>query len=538
MKQKILLIVILNITVNCAFAQTFIQAQKVIGGSKYDELHSTFATKDGGLIAAGTSYSNKSGEKTQNTRGGTDYWVVKMNKAGKIEWDKTIGGNGNDYCKAVIQTLDGGYVLVGESNSFISVEKSEDSHGSTDYWIVKLDSAGNIEWDKTIGGIGTELIDNVVQTDDGSYVLAGSSDSYASWEKSEDTRGSLDMWVVKLNKLGKKVWDKTIGGNDYDLCSGIQITRDGGVILAGFSGSNASGEKSENNRGVQSDFWIVKLNKKGNIQWDRTIGGSADDYGRGVQQTKDGGYVIAGNSNSNISGEKTENSRGGYDYWIIKLDSVGRFMHDKTIGGDYDEIDVWCLEKTSDNGFIFGGSSYSGISGEKTEGSRGASDYWVIKLDSKMNLAWDKTIGGDSYDNLLSIKETGKNMYALGGFSWSGIAGDKTIASRGEADFWIVALNETNQSNKIAVTESTIDLKNIMHSNEIKFTVYPNPAKDIMNIRVSGKAIFSLSDASGKIVRTKTLEGDGAIDVSALAAGMYYLKNNTSGAIQNVIVVK
>ena len=415
----------LNAICVCAFTQAIIQAQKVIGGSKYDELHSIYATKDGGLIAAGSSYSNKSGEKTQNTRGGRDYWVVKMNKTGKIEWDKTIGGNSDDICKAVIQTSDGGYALVGESYSNISVEKSEDSRGASDYWIVKLDSAGNIEWDKTIGGSGTEFIDNLIQTDDGGYILAGSSDSYASGEKTENSRGGLDMWVVKLNEFGKKVWDKTIGGNDYDLNSGVQITRDGGLILAGFSGSNKSGEKSEDNRGVQSDYWIVKLDKRGNIQWDKTIGGSIDDYGRGVQQTDDGGYVIAGNSNSNISGEKTENSRGGYDYWVVKLDSAGHFMRDETIGGNYDEVDVWCLEKTSDGGFIFGGSSYSDISGEKTESSRGASDYWIIKLDNKGKIQWDKTAGGDSYDNLLSIKEVAKGKYALGGYSWSSVSGDK-----------------------------------------------------------------------------------------------------------------
>jgi hypothetical protein len=151
-----------------------------------------------------------------------------MNKTGKIEWDKTIGGNDNDYCKAVIQTLDAGYLLVGESYSNTSVEKSEDSRGGGDYWIVKLDSLGNIEWDKTIGGSGTELIDNVVQRSNGNYLLSGSSDSYRSGEKSEDSRGGLDMWLVELNKSGKKIWDKTIGGNSYDLASGIIITKDGG----------------------------------------------------------------------------------------------------------------------------------------------------------------------------------------------------------------------------------------------------------------------------------------------------------------------
>lgn len=535
MRQLILFILDLIITVNCALAQAVIQGQKVIGGSRYDELHSTFATTDGGLIAAGTSYSNKSGEKTQNTRGGSDYWVVKMNKAGKIEWEKTMGGNGNDYCKAVIQTADGGYVLAGESNSYISVEKSEDSRGATDYWIVKLDATGNIEWDKTIGSTGTELIDNIVQTEDGGYMLAGSSDSYASWEKSENTRGSLDMWVVKLNKSGKKIWDKTIGGYDYDLCSGIQVTRDGGLILAGFSGSGRSGEKSEDNRGFQSDFWIVKLDRKGSIQWDKTIGGTADDYGRGVQQTQDGGYIIAGNSNSNISGEKSENSRGGYDYWVVKLDSAGHFLYDKTMGGDWDEIDVWCLEKTSDGGFIFGGSSYSGISGEKTESSRGASDYWVIKLDNKGDIAWDKTVGGDGYDNLLSIKEAGKNMYSLGGFSWSGVSGDKTFSSRGEADYWVVLLNDKQSVSKIPEATSNENMK-LAGNTDLK--VYPNPARDLINVSHKGSAEFILTDQHGKPVLKKTIENNAVISVAGFAAGVYYLKDMSGGAVQKIVIQK
>jgi hypothetical protein len=534
MKQKILFLIVSGITFSYAFAQTVIQTQKVIGGSKYDELHSICVTRDGGLIATGSSYSNKSGEKTQNTRGGADYWIVKMNKAGKIQWDKTIGGNSDDNCKAVIQTSDGGYALVGESYSNISVEKSEDSRGFNDYWIVKLDSAGNIEWDKTIGGNGTELIDNLVQTDDGGYILAGSSDSYASGEKSENTRGNFDMWVVKLNKFGKKVWDKTIGGYDYDLCSGVQITKDGGLILAGFSGSNRSGEKSEDNRGVQSDYWIVKLNRRGNIQWDKTIGGSTDDYCRGVQQTDDGGYIIAGNSNSNISGEKTANSRGGYDYWIVQLNSAGHFLRDKTIGGNNDEIDIWCLEKTSDHGFIFGGSSYSDASGEKTEGNRGASDYWVVKLNRSEKIEWDKTVGGDNYDNLLSIKEIAKGKYAVAGFSWSDISGDKIFSSRGEADYWIVLLTE-QQSN---IEAASIDDNSTITIDKKNFTAYPNPAKEIIHIIADKKTQFVLTDQWGKTVVTKVIENTGSISVAGLSPGLYYLKNSLTGAVQKIAVEK
>ena len=178
MKQKIIyLLMITSALWNALYAQPAIQAQKAIGGTDYDEMRSVYFTKDGGYIAGGLSYSNKSYQKSQNIRGGQDYWVVKVDSAGKIQWDKTIGGNSDDNLKAVIQTLDGGYALVGESLSNISVEKSENSWGGSDWWLVKLDSSGSIQWDKTIGGSGTEYIDYIKQTDDGGFVLAGSTRS-------------------------------------------------------------------------------------------------------------------------------------------------------------------------------------------------------------------------------------------------------------------------------------------------------------------------------------------------------------------------
>jgi hypothetical protein len=184
---------------------------------------------------------------------------------------------------------------------------------------------------------------------------------------------------------------KTIGGSDYDLCSPVKLTKDGGVILGGFSASNISGEKSENNRGFSgSDFWIVKLDKKGNIQWDKTIGGYGDDYCHSIVQTPNG-YLLGGNSNSNISGEKTANSWGGYDYWVVKLDKQGNRLWDKTIGGSSDEHDMWSLDSTLDGqGYILGGQSYSPISGNKTEYSRGIYDYWVVKINKKAKFSGTK----------------------------------------------------------------------------------------------------------------------------------------------------
>lgn len=539
MKLKILWIMLIaNIFCATAFSQPVIVAQKVIGGSNFDGGNVGVAVlKNGGLVVGGNSYSNKSGDKTQNIRGNNDYWITNLNKSGKIQWDKTIGGILNDDFKSVIQTSDGGYALIGESSSYISDEKDEDSRGNTDYWIVKLDNKGNIEWNKTIGGAGNEYIDNVVQTSDGGYILAGSSDSYRSGEKSEDSRGFFDYWVVKLDKNGNVQWDKTIGGSDYEFLSGVELTTDGGVVLAGFSQSSISGEKTENSRGGY-DYWIVKLNKEGRIQWDKTIGGDGGDFGRGIQQSDDGGYVMSGISNSNISGEKTDYNRGFFDYWVIKLDKDGKFKKDKTIGGYGDDNEVWCLEKTSDGGYIFGGNSNSYISGEKTEDSRGDYDYWVVKLDKDINIQWDKTIGGYGYEDLFSIKEIQNNHYVLGGYSWSDVGGDKTDPSKGAADYWIVWLNGAGQQETKNVSAdvkrpASPDLK----ADKI-FAVYPNPSRDLVNVHISGKATLTLSDQSGKIILVKEINTNGVINVSSLTDGVYYLKSGATGAIQKIIVAK
>ena len=462
-----------------------------------------------------------------------------MDSTGKIQWDKTIGGLGSEDFKSVIQTFDGGYALIGESDSPISDEKSENGFGLYDYWLVKLDSAGNIEWDRTIGGSGTEYIDMIVQTKDSGYVLAGSSDSPISGYKTEDSRGYFDYWVVKVNKRGNKVWDKTIGGSDYEFCSPVLLTNDGEVLLSGFSASNISGEKTENSRG-DYDIWLVKLNDKGKIQWDRTIGGNDFDGAVGILPEDDGGYILSGSSASNISGEKTEDSRGLTDYWVVKVDAKGHKLWDKTIGGSGDDHQGFGgqLERTSDGGFILGGSSNSYTSGEKTEDSRGDFDYWVVKLDKNANIQWDKTIGGSAYDAMGSIKEIAPNQYVAAGFSWSAISGDKKAFSRGAADYWLIKLKYIKQSDN-ANTNSSEDISVSSFQKNIGdkiFTVYPNPAKDLLNVHVNGKAIVTLTNQSGKIILTKTIDVSGVINVNNLPAGLYYLKNNTTGEMRKVII--
>jgi hypothetical protein len=520
-----------------ACAQPIIKQQRTIGGSRDDLFTTMCLTRDGGFIEGGYSISGLSGEKTEDFKGGYDYWIVKLDKRGSIQWDKTIGGSQNDYLQVVLQSNDGGYLLGGYSWSPKFGDKSQDSRGAEDFWVVKLDSAGNKQWDKTIGGsLGDELT-AMQQTSDGGYILGGFSSSSKSGEKTQDGKGLLDFWIVKIDAIGNIQWDKTIGGSDYDQLSRIQQTTDGGYILGGFSKSNISFDKTGNNRGGNTnDYWLVKTDASGNIQWDKTIGGKKDDVLTAMQQTVDGGYIIGGWSASNISGEKTQASRGGNDYWVVKTDASGNIQWDKTIGGNAGD-NLNAMQQTGDGGYILAGFSGSENSGEKTEGSRGNYDYWVVKTNSTGTIEWDKTIGGSIEDFLVSIMEVKKNQYLLGGYSQSGISGEKTENSRGLNDYWTVLLTYKPESKSLKTTPVAKSL-HAAAENMASVHVYPNPATNILHIKNTGKASFNLSDQSGKILLTKTITNNGSIDVSKLPTGVYFLVNTKTNQSQQVVINK
>ena len=256
------------------------------------------------------------------------------------------------------------------------------------------------------------------QTSDGGYIVGGYSFSNNSGEKTENSRGSVDYWIVKLNGSGNIQWDKTIGGNNYDDLTCLQQTSDGGYILGGWSVSGASGEKTENSKGFQ-DFWVVKLNASGSIQWDKTIGGFNLDELYSLQQTTDGGYILGGTSQSFSGGNVG-------DYWIVKTDASGSIQWNKSIGGSDNDY-LRSIRQTSDGGYVSGGYSYSKVSGDKTQRSRGLADYWMVKTDGSGNVQWDRTVGGADFDYMYSVGEVKKNLYVAGGYSNSKATGDKKL---------------------------------------------------------------------------------------------------------------
>jgi hypothetical protein len=442
--SQLLSVIFLLLSSPISFAQE-IKWQNTIGGNYSDWLWSIQPTIDGGYILGGYSNSNISGDKTENCIGGlSDYWMVKTNSSGSIEWQNTIGGNEDDQLQFIQQTSDGGYILGGSSLSNISGDKTENCIGDYDFWIVKTNSTGIVQWQNTIGGTGEDYLYSIQQTTDGGYILGGFSSSNISGDKTENCLGVYDYWIVKTNSTGVIEWQNTIGGNTNDMLLSVKQTPDGGYILGGWSMSYISGDKTETCYGVR-DYWIIKTDSIGNIQWQNTIGGSDHDWFLSLIQTSDEGYLLGGYSFSNISGEKTENSNGWQDYWIVKLDSLGNLQWQNTIGGNLDD-ELFSIVQTDDEGYILGGWSYSDISGDKTENSNGGWDYWVVKTDSIGKVQWQNTIGGSLNDECYSIGQSSDGGLILGGKSVSNISGDKTENCM-SMDYWIIKISSTNLIN-------------------------------------------------------------------------------------------
>ncbi|MBL0095584.1 MAG: T9SS C-terminal target domain-containing protein [Bacteroidetes bacterium] len=421
-----------------AFAQE-IEWQNTIGGGSIDYLNSIQQTSDGGYILGGYSNSSISGDKTENSIGGYDCWIIKLMPQGSIQWQNTIGGSSEEGLSSVHPTSDGGYIVCGTSDSNISGDKTENSLGGQDYWIVKMDSAGSIQWQNTIGGDDTDVLRAIQQTSDGGFILGGYSKSSNSGDKTENCWGVTDYWIVKTDSLGSIQWQNTIGGSLTDVLQSIIQTSDGGYILGGYSESNISGNKTENSLG-SGDCWIVKTDSLGNIQWQNTIGGNGIDEVASICQTTDGGYILGCVSESNISGDKTENSLGSFDFWIVKTDVAGNIQWQNTIGSSVsDQFSV--VQQTPDDGYILGGSSSSKISGDKTESSLFV-DYWIIKTDPMGNILWQNVIGGSHVEMLKTIDQTADGCYVFGGYSRSDSSNDKSENSIGSSDYWFMKLSD------------------------------------------------------------------------------------------------
>lgn len=452
MKKSILTLGCLLFVIHFSFAQAPLAKQwdHTFGGTDWETLTVLKQTADSGFILGGYTRSDSGADVSQPAQGFWDYWIVKTDSLGNKQWDKRFGGSGNDKLNAVVQTTDHGYMLGGFSSSDSTGDVSHHTNGSIDFWIVKTDSLGNKLWDKMLGGSQYDVLNALQQTSDGGYIFGGYSYSDSSGDVSENSRGGEDYWIIKTDSAGNKQWDKRFGGNITDELFALQQTTDGGYILGGKTISDSSGDISQVSRGSY-DYWIVKTDQTGNKLWDSRLGGDGKDVFVSLQQTTDGGFILGGYTVSDSSFEVSEPTRDSSltavrrgDAWIVKTDSLGAKQWDKRFGGVSVEDAFGYVKQTSDGGYLMGCASYSGASGDKTDNNFGMEQSWIVKTDSAGNKLWDKTIYTNGEDEYAYPIQTFDGCYVIANWSYSDSSGYKTENSRGNYDFWFVKFCETS----------------------------------------------------------------------------------------------
>ena len=364
------------------------------------------------------------------------------------QWDRRFGGANDEYFWALKASFDGGCILGGRSTSGVSGDKTQPCWGVEDYWVVKLDLAGNKEWDKRFGPIQGAALTVLQPAADGGYILGGYSGGSISGDKTEAGRGGFDYWVVKIDATGNKQWDKRFGGSGDDLLWCMANTKDGGYILGGRSNSGLNGDKTEDNRdsnNFYSDYWVVKIDSTGLKQWDKRFGGSDDDDLLSIQQTTDGGYILGGLSYSRTGGDKTQDNWDTTnpltpDYWVVKIDSVGHKEWDKRFGTITSDGVYTILEMPNSGYIIFGGGGV-GINGDKTIEKGG---WWVIKTDALGKKVSENVYAGQAYGK--SMVQTSDGGYLMSGdalylASMDSSIFDKTELNQGSQNTWVIKVD-------------------------------------------------------------------------------------------------
>lgn len=344
--------------------------QKTYGGSADEKAYNAISTSDNGIAITGYNKSND-GDLSTN-EGFEDIWILKLDSDGNIQWQTTTGFSGTDQGLSIIETTDGGYLIGGildvtasngEGSSVASAK-----HAGGDYWGIKIDVNGNLEWRKFFGGSNTDTCNDIIETSDG-YILVGSSDS--SDIDISNNKGSYDFWILKTDKEGSSLWEKNFGGSEIDEAHAIVQTDDGNFLIVGDTRSSDQ-DITKNNGGA--DLWIIKINTNGELLWEQNYGGSSFDAARSISKTNDGGYLISGSSRSLDNGFTNQ---GQNDAWLLKISSEGNQEWQQTIGGS--NIDFLYDAMQLNNGsYVAVGESSS--SDEDIITNKGFSDLLIIKL--------------------------------------------------------------------------------------------------------------------------------------------------------------
>ena len=407
---------------------------RTYGGSGEDTPQAIIGTSDGGFAVLGFSNS-KDGDLEGKNLAVNDYWLLKLDGNGALQWSKTYGGSKDDRGQSLVQTQDGGFALTGYA-------MSDDGDGSVnkgfhDNWILKLDAQGTIEWEKSYGFSGHDHSYDILDSGDGGFFFTGflditSAQADGNTEKSSPlTRhGVGEFWGTKIDEKAKVEWRGYYGGTNNDRAHSVVRSDDGGYVMAGFTESD---DFDINNSRGSYDFWAVKIDDDGDLVWQGSFGGTGIERAQDIAKTNDGGYVITGSTFSNDV--DVSQNHGASDIWLIKIDGNGNKVWDKSYGGSQFE-DAQSVTLSKDGGFIIVGNSKS--ADMDSNFNAGENDIWVLKTDKEGNMIWQKSFGGSGLDYGFDALETSSGAIVLVGETAS--TDFDGVGNKGKSDAVIIKI--------------------------------------------------------------------------------------------------
>ncbi len=534
-----------------AQAPNFIKLEEYIYGGIRKDMHygywpAIYLLPDKGYYILSVSESDVSGNKTEPNCMGVDgivwadAWLLRCDSLGNIIWQQTYGGpNAGDELILLHIENDGDLFLAGNSQSDAGCEKGQNAWGTannSDFWVICVDAQGNKKWDRRYGSGAIEFLKGALPTDDGGYLLYGSSFGSTMQDVTDTSNGADECWLLKIDSNGVKQWNKLIGGSSYDFVN--RIFRSGineYTLLAGsYTGAPSGDWIFQNYTGLGSpDSWLIRTDTMGNIISQSHYGGMGDDLMFSGMIDSYGHLVVLAFLKKNAKGGTIADSvsRGFGDCWIFILDSAGNILNQKRFGGNLHNA-VHQIYQTSDGGYFVSGRSDSPASFEKSENSKGGYDVWLLKLDSALNIVWDKTIGGNRDEWEPSFAMVNDSVFYLCVHSGSDISGDKGIAS-----FDTIQASMTNRAD-MWVTKwlmSYTTATSVEDINQDDFIVYPNPASTSVTLRFKqalppGHTSLEVTDITGRTLESRSLPYGTqtyTMNVSHYAPGIYLIRAGT-----------
>jgi hypothetical protein len=472
--------------------------QKDIKSSTQDFLSQVTTTIDGQYLITGSSIQSKKLQTESKQNNGYDFHLVKLNQQGDEVWEKYFSGKNHDFLSATVNTQEGGFLLAGTSYSGKGLDKKEESKGGSDIWLIRINEFGDELWQKTIGGSSDEEARAVIQTTDFGFFVAGNV------QNSAKGYGSKDILIVRLDKNGKELSQLVLGGKGLDEVEKMIPTKDGGALLGVYSRSNLGGSKKTNNEG-EGDYWIIKLNKDGKVEWEKNFGGKGDDHLRTLALTSTG-YLIGGESRSERSGNKSVGIEEGTDLWLVSLNERGEEIWQKSYNfKNRDVLMGMSVLHASDNksskGILLGG--YTQAEGRiETDDEK----FWMLYLDQNGNEQWRKHVKGESRkreERLSDIKLNRDGSIILAGTS---------AEELGKENWKIVKLGDKQ-------------IDQLIEKQDIK--IYPNPVSDYAYVEIGfdfKDADIILYDMGGRQLQTlKTKNKVTKMNTQALIQGAYLI---------------